>query len=73
MQITLAEFQEWAQHEVTKAFFKSLSNNREELKEGLVGGLYNDQVQEIQGRCAAVSNIINASYEDVLEGLYYDK
>ena len=70
MVLTEQEFLAWKQEEVTKAFFKSLSNNREELKEGLVNGLYNDQVQEIQGRCAAVNNIITASYEDVMEGLH---
>lgn len=69
MVLTQEEFLDWTQHSVTKAFFKSLSNNREELKEGLVSGLYDESVSNIQGRCAAVSNIINATYEDVMEGL----
>lgn len=66
------EFQEWTQHPVTKAFFKSLSNSREELKEGLVTGAFSN-IEEIRGRCAAVVNIVNVSYEDMMEGLNYDK
>lgn len=54
--------------EVTKGFFKSLNNNREELKELLVTNSV-DNAEEVKGRCAAVLNIINVSYEDLMEGL----
>jgi len=66
------EFQEWLLHPVTKAFFKSLLNSREELKENLVSGSY-ENIEEIKGRCAAVINITNATYEDLMEGLNYEK
>ena len=72
MILTAQEFQEWTQHPVTKAFFKSLLNSREELKENLVTGSY-DNIEEIKGRCAAVINIVNVNYEDMMEGLNYDK
>jgi hypothetical protein len=69
MQITHQEFLEWKQEEVTKAFFKALHNNREELKEGLVTGLHDDSIMNVQGRCAAVQRILEVEYEDVMESL----
>jgi hypothetical protein len=66
------EFKEWVEHPVTKAFYKALDNNREELKEGLVRGLYEDE-SEIKGRCAAVLNVLLMTYEDLVEGLRYEK
>ena len=69
MLLTQQEFQEWKQEEVTKAFFKALQNNREELKEGLVSGLYDDRIMDVQGRCAAVLQIITVEYEDLVESL----
>ena len=72
MILTAVEFQERTQQPVTKAFFKSLLNSREELKENLVAGSY-DNIEEIKGRCAAVINIVNVNYEDMMEGLNYGK
>ena len=69
MVATQQEFLEWKNQEMTKLFFKALSNEREELKEGLVTGLYSDHISEVQGRCAAVQQIINANFEDMMEGL----
>jgi len=68
------EFQEWIQHPVTKAFFKSLENNREELKENLVVGLYEGKEEsEVRGICKSVVNILNMNYEEIMEGLNYGK
>lgn len=68
MQPTLEEFQEWRQHPVTKAFLKSLHNAREELKEGLATGAF-ENVPDVQGRCSVVANILSMNYEDMVEDL----
>lgn len=71
--VTQQDFQEWKEHLVTKAFFQALTNNREELKESLVRGVYAGTEQEVQGRCAVVLNILNMTYEDLIEGLQVEK
>lgn len=74
MILTQVEFQEWLQHPVTKTFFKSLSNNREELKENIVIGLYDEnEEKEVKGICKSVSRILDVTYEEVMEGLNYGK
>ena len=52
---------------VTKALKKALHKDREYLKEMLVRGNV-DNVEEVKGRCNAVLNIINLTYEDLVEG-----
>jgi small nuclear ribonucleoprotein (snRNP)-like protein len=52
---------------VTKALKKALHNDREYLKEMIVRGNV-DNVEEIKGRCNAVLNILNITYEDLVEG-----
>ena len=52
---------------VTKALKKALYNDREYLKEMLVRGNV-DNEEEVKGRCNAVLNILNITYEDLVEG-----
>jgi small nuclear ribonucleoprotein (snRNP)-like protein len=56
---------------VTKALKKALYNDREYLKEMIVRGNV-DNVEEIKGRCNAVLNILNITYEDLVEGARED-
>jgi hypothetical protein len=56
---------------VTKALKKALHNDREYLKEMLVRGNV-DNEEEVKGRCNAVLNILNITYEDLTEGARED-
>ena len=56
---------------VTKALKKALYNDREYLKEMLVRGNV-DNEEEVKGRCNAVLNILNITYEDLVEGTRED-
>jgi len=69
MIITKSEYQEWLEHSVTKAFFKALEANREELKENIVVGLYDEKQElEVKGICKSVINILDMTYEQLMEG-----
>ena len=52
---------------VTKALRKSLHSDREYLKEMLVRGNVENE-EEVKGRCNAVLNILNITFEDLVEG-----
>jgi small nuclear ribonucleoprotein (snRNP)-like protein len=56
---------------VTKALKKALRSDREYLKEMIVRGNV-DNVEEVKGRCNAVLNILNITYEDLVEGARED-
>ena len=56
---------------MTKALKKALYNDREYLKEMLVRGNV-DNEEEVKGRCNAVLNILNITYEDLVEGTRED-
>jgi small nuclear ribonucleoprotein (snRNP)-like protein len=56
---------------VTKALKKSLHNDREYLKEMIVRGNVNNE-EEVKGRCNAVLNILNLTFEDLVEGARED-
>jgi small nuclear ribonucleoprotein (snRNP)-like protein len=71
MMITQAEYLEWMENPVTKALRKSLHNDREYLKEMIVRGNV-DNEEEVKGRCNAVLNILNITYEDLVEGARED-
>ena len=62
---------EWLENPVTKVLRKSLHNDREYLKEMIVRGNV-DNEEEVKGRCNAVLNILNLSYEDLVEGARED-
>jgi len=56
---------------VTKALKKALYNDREYLKEKIIRGNV-DNEEEVKGRCNAVLNILNITYEDLVEGARED-
>lgn len=56
---------------VTKALKKALYNDREYLKEMLVRGNVENE-EEVKGRCSAVMNILDITYEDLIEGVRED-
>lgn len=56
---------------MTKALKRALHSDREYLKEMIVRGNV-DNVEEIKGRCNAVLNILNITYEDLVEGARED-
>ena len=62
---------DWVENPVTKALMKSLRNDREYLKEMVVRGNV-DNEEEVKGRCNAVLNILNLTYEDLVEGARED-
>lgn len=62
---------DWVEHPVTKALKKSLHNDREYLKEMIVRGNVDNEV-EVKGRCSAVLSILNLTYEDLVEGARED-
>ena len=59
------------EHPVTKALKKALHNDREYMKEQLVRGNASDEM-EIRGRCNAILNLLNLTYEDLAEGARED-
>ena len=65
--VTEPEFLDWKQHPITGAFFKALFNDREYLKEMLVGGTEDDN--NLRGRIAAVSMILTLDYEGLMDSL----
>lgn len=64
--ITEQEFQDWKQNPVTEKLMYILTKEREEMKEGLVYGTY-DEEHEVKGRCRAIANIVNIEYGDLYE------
>ncbi len=62
---------DWVENPVTKALKKSLHNDREYMKEMLVRSNV-DNEEEVKGRCSAVLNILNITYEDLVEGARED-
>ena len=67
--VTQQEYQDWLEAGVTRAFFKTLEANREELKENIVMGLYDEKQElEVKGICKSVINILDMSYEQLMEG-----
>lgn len=69
--VTEQEFQDWKEHRVTKAFNKALFNDRELLKEMLVGGTDNDE--NVRGRAEAIRFILTLDYEGLMESLRENK
>ena len=56
---------------MTKALKKALHNDREYMKEQLIRGNTTDE-NEIRGRCNAILNLLNLTYEDLVEGARED-
>ena len=67
MVVTKEEFERWLQDEVTEAFKKALFNDREVLKEYLLGGTDNDE--KLRGKAEAIGAILTMNYEDLVKSL----
>jgi len=65
--VTEQEFTEWKDSRVTRAFMLALKNDREWLKEMLLAGTEDDA--GLRGRAAAVTQIINLTYEELMESV----
>lgn len=69
MIVTEEEWKDWKQHEVTKAFFKSLDKEREKIKEEMVLGLFEDDgVARGMARC--LLDLREMKYSDFREVVY---
>jgi len=64
--VTLETFEEWKHHPVTKRFMRQLRDDREQLKEGLAMGAFEDDA-EIKGRCRVIAVILDIQYEDMFQ------
>ena len=62
--VTEEDFKEWVQSPVTKKFFRILVDEREEMKEGLVNGNYENE-EMVKGRCQALALILDIDYKDL--------
>jgi hypothetical protein len=65
--VTPEEFKDWKKHQVTEAFMKALSNDREWLKEILLAGTEDDD--NVRGRAAAITSILSLSYEELMDAV----
>jgi hypothetical protein len=50
---------------------KALRNDREFMKEQLIRGLITDE-NEVRGRCNAILNLLDLTYQDLVEGARED-
>jgi hypothetical protein len=57
-------FEEWKSHPVTQRLMRMLTNDRENMKEGLVTNAFDNEV-EVKGRCAAIAVILTIEYSDL--------
>jgi hypothetical protein len=64
--VTPEEFDYWRASDITKALFKKLEAEREEIKENLVYNAY-ENADVVKGMCIAIKNLINIEYEDLFE------
>lgn len=71
MVITEEEFLDWKELETTKALFKSLVMTRENMKENLILGLY-DNPSFVEGKGMAIKELIEMNYKDLQEALTSD-
>ena len=65
--VTEEEFLQWRDSRVTRAFMLALKNDREWLKEMLLAGTEDDA--GLRGRAAAVTQIINLTYDELMESV----
>lgn len=65
--MTKSDWSDWLAHPVTKLFFLSVQNRREDLKEVLILQAGNDPVQDsqIKGYAQALVDISNTDFEEV--------
>lgn len=65
--MTKADWLDWKAHPVTKAFFESLIQRREDMKEVLINqagdNVYNDTI--INGYAKALVDVYNTDFEEI--------
>lgn len=74
-QVSEREFQEWVDNPVTLAFFSTLLNWKEELKNHWVSGSFTDQSEfgmallnaKAIGTCQLIDHIVNFEYDELVE------
>lgn len=64
--VTRQEFAEWLEHPVTIQMKKQIRKDIENLKEMLLN-VSEEDLAQLQGRCAAAINLVNMEYEDLYE------
>ena len=69
--VTEEEFLHWRDSRVTRAFMFALKQDREWLKEMLLAGTEDDA--GLRGRAAAVTQILNITYEELMESVKENK
>jgi hypothetical protein len=62
--VTQDLFLDWKFHPVTKKLFKLLEEDRENMKEGIVNSIFENE-EEVKGRCRAISILLDLRYEDM--------
>jgi len=65
--VTEEEYVQWRDSRVTRAFMFALKQDREWLKEMLLAGTEDDA--GLRGRAAAVTQILNLTYEELMESI----
>jgi len=65
--VTEEEFVQWRDSRATRAFMFALKQDREWLKEMLLAGTEDDA--GLRGRASAVTQIINITYEELMESV----
>ena len=65
MTITRQEFLEWQTNSVTEAFISRIRQDREDMKEGLCNGAY-ENPEEVMGRCKVLAILLDLRYEDLV-------
>lgn len=58
------EFEEWLNNPVTKELKKSLKNQIQEVKDGLIDNIY-EQESRAKGMAKGYQNIVDLVYEDL--------
>lgn len=66
MLLTEEEFLHWKEDDVTREFFKGLRKVREDMKEKLILGLY-DNPEFVVGKASALQELIEMKYDEFQE------
>lgn len=68
MAVTRSEFDEWKQHPVTKKLMDQIRKDVEQMKELLIF-VEPENLQGLQGRCAASTNLLLVDYGDLFDAI----
>ena len=66
MAVTRQDFEEWKQHPVTKRLMDQIQKDVNQMKDLLVF-VEAENLQTLQGRCAASTNLLLVDYEDLFD------